>query len=334
MDLTKISVLVQVAYVPQAAFIYNATVRENILFGLPYDEERYQTAIHAASLGPDLVQLPGKPLYPKDCCLMLPTFADTVHHSMARSDSATAEYLCWWSAAGDMTELGDRGVNVSGGQKQRISLARATYADADVILLDDPLSALDAQVCMPLIFQYTTHAGLLSGGSLNVVVAVSMLICSFASVVHYFACRNTARCMAFVQFCSTCCICSSGLASKILMRPFHHCHFQLLVRYWPGSSDQITSGLILMHIVTLCKCLLFVQVAREVFNRCLMGQLQDKTRILVTNQLQFVSAADTAIFMAGGRIVEIGGYAQLMSKGKSFAQLMSQAEVRQFDWTT
>ena len=48
-------------------------------------------------------------------------------------------------AAGDATELGDRGVNVSGGQKQRISLARATYADADVILLDDPLSALDAQ---------------------------------------------------------------------------------------------------------------------------------------------------------------------------------------------
>ena len=49
----------QVAYVPQAAFIYNATVRENILFGLPYDEERYQRAVQAASLGPDLIQLPG-----------------------------------------------------------------------------------------------------------------------------------------------------------------------------------------------------------------------------------------------------------------------------------
>ena len=51
---------------------------------------------------------------------------------------------------GDSTELGDRGVNVSGGQKQRISLARATYADADIILLDDPLSALDAQARLPL----------------------------------------------------------------------------------------------------------------------------------------------------------------------------------------
>ena len=50
---------VQVAYVPQAAFIYNATVRENILFGLPYEEHRYQKAIEAASLAPDLAMLPG-----------------------------------------------------------------------------------------------------------------------------------------------------------------------------------------------------------------------------------------------------------------------------------
>ena len=53
--------------------------------------------------------------------------------------------LCF--AAGDGTEMGERGVNVSGGQKQRISLARAVYAAADVVLLDDPLSALDARVC-------------------------------------------------------------------------------------------------------------------------------------------------------------------------------------------
>lgn len=65
-----------------------------------------------------------------------------------RPMNASLLSLTAWScpAAGDSTELGDRGVNVSGGQKQRISLARATYADADVILLDDPLSALDAQV--------------------------------------------------------------------------------------------------------------------------------------------------------------------------------------------
>ena len=49
-------------------------------------------------------------------------------------------------AAGDLTELGDKGVNVSGGQKQRVALARAVYSGADVLLLDDPLSALDAKV--------------------------------------------------------------------------------------------------------------------------------------------------------------------------------------------
>ena len=71
-----------------------------------------------------------------------------------------------------------------------------------------------------------------------------------------------------------------------------------------------------------------MQVAREVFNRCLTGELRDKTRILVTNQLQFVSPADIAIFMANGKIAEIGTYSELMAQGTQFAQLMSQAEVQ------
>ena len=49
----------QVAFVPQTAFIFGGTVRDNILFGLPYEESRYQKAVQAAALGPDLVQLPG-----------------------------------------------------------------------------------------------------------------------------------------------------------------------------------------------------------------------------------------------------------------------------------
>eukprot|EP00884_Botryococcus_braunii_P007520 jgi/Botrbrau1/1676/Bobra.116_2s0020.1 len=96
----------KVAYVPQTAFIYNATIRDNILFGQQYEPERYARAIQVASLIHDLEQF----------------------------------------AAGDLTELGERGVNVSGGQKQRISIARAVYSNSDVILLDDPLSALDAKV--------------------------------------------------------------------------------------------------------------------------------------------------------------------------------------------
>ncbi|KAF9358684.1 hypothetical protein BGX34_008810, partial [Mortierella sp. NVP85] len=95
-----------VAYVPQQAWIINATVRDNIIFGKPFDQERYDRVLSASGLLPDLEIL----------------------------------------AAGDMTEIGERGINLSGGQKQRVSLARAAYQDADVYLLDDPLSAVDAHV--------------------------------------------------------------------------------------------------------------------------------------------------------------------------------------------
>ncbi|KAG0230887.1 Multidrug resistance-associated protein 1 [Actinomortierella wolfii] len=95
-----------VAYVPQQAWIINATVRDNILFGRPFDANRYKQVIAACALLPDLTMLP----------------------------------------AGDQTEIGERGINLSGGQKQRVALARAAYADADVYLLDDPLSAVDAHV--------------------------------------------------------------------------------------------------------------------------------------------------------------------------------------------
>ncbi|KAF9150253.1 Multidrug resistance-associated protein 1 [Linnemannia schmuckeri] len=102
----RVSIRGRVAYVPQHAWIFNASVKDNILFGQPYDESRYLQILHSAGLEPDLAILP----------------------------------------AGDMTEIGERGINLSGGQKQRVSLARAVYADADVYLLDDPLSAVDAQV--------------------------------------------------------------------------------------------------------------------------------------------------------------------------------------------
>ncbi|KFH67873.1 hypothetical protein MVEG_06604 [Podila verticillata NRRL 6337] len=95
-----------VAYVPQQAWIVNASVRDNITFGKDFDKERYDHILFASGLLPDLAIL----------------------------------------AAGDQTEIGERGINLSGGQKQRLSLARAAYQDADIYLLDDPLSAVDAHV--------------------------------------------------------------------------------------------------------------------------------------------------------------------------------------------
>ncbi|KAI8621186.1 P-loop containing nucleoside triphosphate hydrolase protein [Chytriomyces sp. MP71] len=93
-------------YAPQSAWIQNATLKENILFGNDYDEERYRATISACALEPDLRVLP----------------------------------------AGDLTSIGERGINLSGGQKQRVNLARLLYYDADIVLMDDPLSAVDAHV--------------------------------------------------------------------------------------------------------------------------------------------------------------------------------------------
>ncbi|KAK9085883.1 hypothetical protein Sjap_026294 [Stephania japonica] len=95
-----------VAYVPQISWIFNATVRDNILFGSAFDATRYEKAIEVTSLRHDLEMLPG----------------------------------------GDLTEIGERGVNISGGQKQRVNMARAVYSNSDVYIFDDPLSALDAHV--------------------------------------------------------------------------------------------------------------------------------------------------------------------------------------------
>ena len=103
---SKVQVVGSVAFAAQTAFIFNDTLRDNVLFGKPFNEELYHRALQASDLASDLKQLPG----------------------------------------GDMTEIGERGINLSGGQKQRVSLARALYADADVYFLDDCLSAVDAHV--------------------------------------------------------------------------------------------------------------------------------------------------------------------------------------------
>lgn len=102
----RVNTLGTIAYVPQQAWIQNATLRDNILFGKTYDQKRYSKVIHACALGPDIDIL----------------------------------------SAGDKTEIGEKGINLSGGQKQRISLARAVYSDSDLYLLDDPLSAVDSHV--------------------------------------------------------------------------------------------------------------------------------------------------------------------------------------------
>ncbi|KAG1471789.1 hypothetical protein G6F56_001926 [Rhizopus delemar] len=99
-----------IAYVAQTAWLQNCSIRDNILFGLPYDEERYGNVLYATALTRDLDIL---------------------------------EF-------GDATEVGEKGITLSGGQKQRISIARAVYSQATTVILDDCLSAVDAHTAKHL----------------------------------------------------------------------------------------------------------------------------------------------------------------------------------------
>nr|CAD7444835.1 unnamed protein product [Timema bartmani] len=125
-----------IAYVPQQAWIQNCTLRDNIIFGKSMDHSTYLRVIEACALKPDLEMLP----------------------------------------AGDQTEIGEKanyiakdreigdlilGINLSGGQKQRVSLARAVYNNADLYLMDDPLSAVDSHVGKHIFENVIGPAGML-----------------------------------------------------------------------------------------------------------------------------------------------------------------------------
>nr|XP_019043546.1 ATP-binding cassette transporter [Kwoniella bestiolae CBS 10118]OCF22476.1 ATP-binding cassette transporter [Kwoniella bestiolae CBS 10118] len=99
-----------VAFVPQQAWLQNASIKDNIIFSSPWNPQRYQQVIEACSLTTDLEILED----------------------------------------GDQTEIGEKGLNLSGGQKARVSLARAVYSRAGVLLLDDVLSAVDAHTAHAL----------------------------------------------------------------------------------------------------------------------------------------------------------------------------------------
>eukprot|EP01035_Chromulina_nebulosa_P017873 gene17873-23489_t len=102
----NIAIKDSISYVTQSAWIQNATLRDNILFGNEYDHDRYMKVLFACALLDDIKLL----------------------------------------EAGDMTEIGEKGVNLSGGQQQRVSLGRAAYSKNNIIIMDDPLSAVDSHV--------------------------------------------------------------------------------------------------------------------------------------------------------------------------------------------
>ncbi|KAJ2395667.1 hypothetical protein GGI23_004218, partial [Coemansia sp. RSA 2559] len=136
-----------IAYVSQEAWLRNATIRENILFGETYDKDRYEEVLRVCALKPDLRIL----------------------------------------VAGDMTEIGERGVTLSGGQKQRVSLARAVYSSRRILLIDDCLSAVDAHTGKHILSNCLLGKTKLMDGRTRVLVthhvAACIPHCSFVAVL-------------------------------------------------------------------------------------------------------------------------------------------------------
>ncbi|KAB2037727.1 hypothetical protein ES319_D03G096800v1 [Gossypium barbadense] len=134
------------AYVSQTAWIQTGSIQENILFGSVMDPVWYQEVVGKCCLIKDLEMLP----------------------------------------FGDLTEIGERGVNLSGGQKQRIQLARALYQNADIYFLDDPFSAVDAQTATSLFNEYVMRA--LSDKTVLLVSHQVDFLPAFNSILrHYYA---------------------------------------------------------------------------------------------------------------------------------------------------
>ncbi|KAJ1797263.1 hypothetical protein LPJ59_003251, partial [Coemansia sp. RSA 2399] len=126
-----------IAYVAQEAWLRNTTIRENILFGEPYDGERYEEVLRACALKPDLRILP----------------------------------------AGDTTEIGERGITLSGGQKQRVALARAVYSNRRILLIDDCLSAVDSHTGKHILMECLLSKTKLMQGRTRILVTHHIAMC-------------------------------------------------------------------------------------------------------------------------------------------------------------
>ncbi|KAJ2219898.1 Canalicular multispecific organic anion transporter 1 [Coemansia sp. RSA 520] len=113
----------KVGYLEQSPWIINDTLKANIIFGRDYNPMLYKQVIHACAFAEDLQMWP----------------------------------------EGDLTIIGDRGINISGGQRARLALARTLYSQADIYVLDDPLSAVDAHVRRHIMENVILDTGMLAG---------------------------------------------------------------------------------------------------------------------------------------------------------------------------
>ncbi|TBU30707.1 metal resistance protein YCF1 [Dichomitus squalens] len=181
----EVNVFGTVSYAPQNPWIMSATIRDNILFSHKYEEEFYNLVLDACALRQDLALMP----------------------------------------SGDMTEVGEKGVTLSGGQRARVALARAVYARADLVMLDDVLAALDSHVAKHVFDNVIGPNGLLASKA-RIVVTNSIHFLKHFNHIYYVR-RGV--------------ILESGTYAELVANP--QCELHKLVKGHGSLTAHLTSGM-------------------------------------------------------------------------------------------
>lgn len=170
-----------IAYCAQTPWLQSMTIRDNILFNAPFEPERYRQTLEACALLPDLAAF----------------------------------------KQGDLSPIGENGIGLSGGQKARVALARAVYSHTDILLLDDPLSALDQQTAQHIVSECICGPLLKN----RTVVLVTHRIDLCQSIANQFITMKDGR--------------ASGLISGVIDKtePLEH----ILTRMDTSEKDEIAA---------------------------------------------------------------------------------------------
>uniref|UniRef100_A0A8C2TW66 ABC-type glutathione-S-conjugate transporter n=1 Tax=Coturnix japonica TaxID=93934 RepID=A0A8C2TW66_COTJA len=243
------------AYVPQQAWIQNASVEDNILFGKKMDETWFNRVVDACALQPDLESFP----------------------------------------AGQKSEIGEKGINISGGQKQRVSLARAVYQRSSIYLLDDPLSAVDAHVGQHIFEHVLGPNGLLKDKTRvlvthmisvlhqvdNIVVLVNGMIAEIGSYqelsqrngafAEFLQSHNTAEekaCSGFPGNASGSALCQSATPGKSAQHKESNTTFQLF--FFLIASLQVNTSVYAAYLraagLPLCAYIILLFTCQQVLS--------------------------------------------------------------------
>nr|CAD7603849.1 unnamed protein product [Timema genevievae] len=258
----------KISYACQEPWVFGSTIRQNIVFGSTFNKTRYEEVLRVCALLPDLEQLPQR----------------------------------------DLTLVGERGSSLSGGQKARVNLARAVYNDADVYLLDDPLSAVDTHVgkhlfdeC-PWVFGSTIRQNIVFGSTFNKTRYEEVLrVCALLPDLEQLPQRDLT--LVGERGSSL----SGGQKARVN-----------LARAVYNDADVYLLDDPLSAVDT--------HVGKHLFDECIKSYLKHKTRILVTHQLQYLTDVDSIVLLLNGEVQMQGTFRDLIDSQFDYVKLLGDEE--------